>query len=276
MNRKELKQAARESLRESGGTPQKVSLIFLVCAVVLQGLKVVLAYLFENIQTGGNYLSDSIASGATRLVLSYGSSIVLQVLFVILWAGLVFVALELRSKKAVCAKDLLAGTRIWVKVIVLYVIMTIYTCLWTYLFSIPVSYILIVDTLMKNQTYPGQIAIMMLLVYIGLVMFLVSYRYRMSFFMLMDDPEISARQAIRRAGMICKGHRIKILLLDLSFVPWILLCVLTCGVLFVWKLPYMAATYGHAYDALMGDYAQRQQKYIAMREQMMKERFPDA
>ena len=55
-------------------------------------------------------------------------------------------------------------------------------------------------------------------------------------------------------------RRGELVLMDLSFVPWALLCTLTCGVLLIWKLPYMVCTYAHAYRYMLEDYGVRQQR----------------
>jgi uncharacterized membrane protein len=42
----------------------------------------------------------------------------------------------------------------------------------------------------------------------------------------------------------------QLFLLDLSFLPWLVLCACTGGILLIWKLPYIVTTYAHAYATL--------------------------
>lgn len=272
MNRKILKAQARESLSDTGREPKIVTLIFLLCAVAVVVLRAILVDLVGNMDTGGNYLSDTLAGASKSLVLSYGTAIVFQLILVLLCAGYTAVALELRNRNPVGMGTLLAGFRMPGKVILTYLLMTLFISFWAYGFSMPLCYLMIMDASMGTQVLTESMVVNILVVYVGIVMFLASYRYRMAFFMLMDDPNLTARQAIRQAGAINKGHRLQLLMLDLSFVPWLLLCVLTCGVLLIWKLPYIITTYAKAYDALMTDYAQRQIKLRQMQEEIFRER----
>lgn len=57
-----------------------------------------------------------------------------------------------------------------------------------------------------------------------LVMWIVSYRYRMIWFLLMDHPDASPWQLLRTSSAMTQGHRWELFLLDLSFLPWFLLC----------------------------------------------------
>lgn len=271
MNRKNLKAQAREALSDTGREPKIVTLIFLLGVAITIGLRIFLVELVGNMDTGGKYLSDTLTGASKSLVMSYGVAIAFQLLLVLLCAGYTAVALELKNKNPVGVGTLQAGFRMPGKVILTYVLMMLFTSFWAYGFSMPVCYLLIIGVTMGTQVLTEAMVMNILVVYVGIVMFFASYRYRMAFFMLMDNPDLTARQAIRQAGAVNKGHRKQLFLLDLSFVPWILLCILTCGVLLIWKLPYIVTTYAGAYDALMTDYAQRQIRMKEMQEKMFQE-----
>lgn len=60
-------------------------------------------------------------------------------------------------------------------------------------------------------------------------------------YMLADDPNISGMEAIRRSWENMKGHKGELFVLQLSFIGWILLTILTFGVLGIFYTgPYMA------------------------------------
>ena len=66
-----------------------------------------------------------------------------------------------------------------------------------------------------------------------------AYSYRLVPYIIKDNPELSAMGALRRSEEMMKGNRWKAFLLDLSFIGWFLLGVITCGVGFVfWESPY--------------------------------------
>ncbi len=80
-----------------------------------------------------------------------------------------------------------------------------------------------------------------------------TYEYRMIPYILGDDPSISSADAFRRSRELMTGHKWHSFLLDLSFIGWILLGVLTCGLLILFYVnPYIAATDAELYLTLKG------------------------
>jgi len=60
-------------------------------------------------------------------------------------------------------------------------------------------------------------------------------------YMLAEDPNISGMEAIRRSWENMKGHKGELFVLHLSFIGWILLTILTFGVLAIFYAgPYMS------------------------------------
>jgi uncharacterized membrane protein len=67
-----------------------------------------------------------------------------------------------------------------------------------------------------------------------------SYSYTLTPFILSEDPNISARDALKKSEEMMKGHRWEAFKLDFSFVGWIILSVFTLGLLYVFYVgPYM-------------------------------------
>ncbi len=65
-----------------------------------------------------------------------------------------------------------------------------------------------------------------------------SYSYAMTYYILVERPELSANQAIDESRRLMKGHKFDLFYLDLSFIGWILLSMLTCGIGLLWVMPY--------------------------------------
>jgi uncharacterized membrane protein len=80
-----------------------------------------------------------------------------------------------------------------------------------------------------------------------------SYSYAMTPYILLDKPELSATEAITESRNMMNGHKMELFLLDLSFIGWILLSMLTCGILFFYVAPYMQAARAEFYRTLKGD-----------------------
>ncbi len=67
-----------------------------------------------------------------------------------------------------------------------------------------------------------------------------SYSYRMVPYILADEPELSANEVITKSRQMMDGNKWQAFLLDLSFIGWILLGILTLGIVFTfWTAPYM-------------------------------------
>ena len=96
----------------------------------------------------------------------------------------------------------------------------LYTLLWTLLFIIP-----------------------------GLIK---SLSYAMTPFVLADDPNLTANQAITRSRELMDGHKWELFVLDLTFIGWELLGALTLGIGLLWVIPYKNAAYAAFYRQIAG------------------------
>ncbi|SEN11413.1 Uncharacterized membrane protein [Prevotella sp. ne3005] len=67
-------------------------------------------------------------------------------------------------------------------------------------------------------------------------------------YILKDDPQISAMDALMKSWQITRGHKLKLFWLGLSFIGWIILSFCTFGLGFFLLAPYMEATFAHYYE----------------------------
>ena len=78
-----------------------------------------------------------------------------------------------------------------------------------------------------------------------------SFSYRMVPYILVDQPELTATQAITRSRQMMKGNKWRAFVLDLSFILWYILSGLTFGLLGLFFVhPYYEATNAELYQAL--------------------------
>jgi len=103
-----------------------------------------------------------------------------------------------------------------------YLLMSLYVFLWTLLLIIP-----------------GIIA---------------AYSYRMVFYLLIDDPELGVSEALRQSKKMMYGYKTKLFCLDLSFIGWALLCILTFGIGLLWLYPYMLTSQTIFYEELRNEH----------------------
>lgn len=65
------------------------------------------------------------------------------------------------------------------------------------------------------------------------------YSYAMTPYILKDEPELGADAVITKSMAMMRGNKMKLFLLDLSFIGWIILAMITFGIGFLWLAPYM-------------------------------------
>lgn len=79
----------------------------------------------------------------------------------------------------------------------------------------------------------------------------VSLGIALSFYLMLDFPGNSGKETLRLSWRVMKGHRMRLFLLNLSFLPLMLLCVLSFGIGFLWLIPHMHMVYTYFFLDLM-------------------------
>lgn len=97
-----------------------------------------------------------------------------------------------------------------------------------------------VETLIAGLLYS-------LIVSIGIALLIVpgiiaALGLALTFFIMADDEKISGVDALKMSWDMMNGHKTDLFCLWLRFFGWWLLCILTCGIGFIWLYPYMTAT----------------------------------
>lgn len=79
----------------------------------------------------------------------------------------------------------------------------------------------------------------------------VSLGISLSFYLTLDFPQNSGRETLKLCWRLMKGNRKRLFLLELSFLPLMLLCILSFGIGFLWLQPYMQMCYTYFFLDLM-------------------------
>ena len=77
--------------------------------------------------------------------------------------------------------------------------------------------------------------------------------YSQTMFILYENPNMGANEAITRSKEMMEGHKMEYFLLYLSFLGWALLGIFTFGLLYIWLVPYMQTTMANYYRSLKGE-----------------------
>lgn len=105
--------------------------------------------------------------------------------------------------------------------------------------------------------------IMVPLIIIGLVLLIVpgiiiSLGLAMTLFILADNPDISATDALQKSWDMMRERKGKLFFLSLRFIPWYLLGMLLLFVGLLFVVPWAYVAYAKFYEELKADQAQLQ------------------
>lgn len=76
-----------------------------------------------------------------------------------------------------------------------------------------------------------------------------SYSFAMAMYVKVDNPSAQWRECLERSTLMMEGHRWELFCLQFSFIGWILLGALACGIGTLWVIPYMNAATANFYEA---------------------------
>ena len=79
---------------------------------------------------------------------------------------------------------------------------------------------------------------------------ILSLMYSQAFFILCEDNDKGIVQCMKESAAIMKGHKWEFFILQLSFILWLILGAITCGIAMLWVSPYMYVTYANYYKSL--------------------------
>ncbi len=71
--------------------------------------------------------------------------------------------------------------------------------------------------------------------------------YSQTYYVMLDFPELGARECLRRSRRLMKGNMLRYLWLDLSFLPLLLLGLFSCGIGLLYVRPYQEQTCAYFY-----------------------------
>lgn len=78
-----------------------------------------------------------------------------------------------------------------------------------------------------------------------------SYSYALVPYLVEDEPELDADSCIHRSRELMAGHKWDLFCLDMSFIGWFFLCILTAGIGFLWLSPYVKTSHAAFYEDLV-------------------------
>ena len=216
MSRNELKENAKASLKGKYGD---IIIMFIVVALV-SAVAACLGTFIDNAL--GLAKTEVVQIGTitfTQKTTGFFTPFLSFIVTGFLGFGIVEYFLNISRNKEVSWKDIFNKKDMFVYYIVLSLLISLFTCLWSLLLIIP-----------------GIIA---------------ALSYSMVFYLKLDNPDLEYMDNIKKSKELMNGHKWEFFVLQLSFIGWVLLVPLTLGILAFWLVPYMAVTECNFYNKLI-------------------------
>ena len=230
-----LKSGARNLIRANSPKIFFVSIIYIIILTVMSEFQFRLP---GTLDAYDQYLQQ-LSSGAQQdfnMIYSYFRpsglpfALVLWLLSPVVQVGYMSYGLKISRGEDGEYKDILNGFLFFGKIIVLHIVTSALVFLWSLLF-----------------VFPGIAA---------------HYRYRQSYYVLMDDPKKGVFQCIGESKRLMRGKKIDLFMLDLSFFGWYVLDILVAmflpvsfslPIVSVWLTPYLGLTRAAFYNQLVNN-----------------------
>jgi len=106
----------------------------------------------------------------------------------------------------------------------------------------------------KNYgTVLGAYLLMVLFIFLWMLLLIIpgiiaAIAYSQTFYILAEDDAISSMDALKKSKEMMDGYKWKYFCLGLRFIGWVLLCILTLGIGFLWLSPYIQISYAKFYE----------------------------
>lgn len=228
LSSKELKQQAKDSLKGRWGQAVLLNLVpTLITIALIMIIAIPTALLLAHTYNDSAAVQD-MANNTNGGAASSGGGIVSGIISALFMSGISWTYLDiLRGTKSTIEpfKDAFRGfTGLFLGgVILLAILISIFTTLWALLFVIP-----------------------------GIIK---SYSYSQSYFIYYDvitetGEKPGVLNTITASRKLMDGYKGKLFWLDLSFIGWHILAMLTAGIGYLWLNPYITATKAAFYEQL--------------------------
>ncbi len=229
----QLKAIAKERSLDKYGTLITANVLIFVIQIIVSGI--------TTISSSGNLMIFIINQIITLIV---------NILLGILVSGKAYLYMNLVYSQTISASDIFFGLRQHPeKAVILQSLFVVVD----FLVSLPGN--LILFFYYRTQSANLYIALLLVLI-IGIIINLyISLTYSQSFFLLHDFPERSAKDLLLTSRNLMQGNRIRLLCLNLSFIPIYILGIISLFIPLLWISVYRYASVAAFYQDLIANAA---------------------
>ena len=175
-------------------------------------------------------------------IIYYAIMFLVSVLTGLFSSGSAYLYLKLICGRPVSVSDLFYGFQLCPdKAITIQAWIT----LITYLSSLPqiiLNYMMLANVNHLDKMMSLMLPYALSLILSGTVSVMLSLFYAQTYFLLHDFPQYTAKELLQKSRRLMVHHKGRLFYLYVSFLPLMLLGLLSWGLALLWVIPYMAAT----------------------------------
>lgn len=92
---------------------------------------------------------------------------------------------------------------------------------------------------------------------VGVISVYLALTYTMSYYVIADEANVGVKEALIKSKKIMYGHKLEFFLLQLSFIGWGFVALLTVGIGLLWIVPYMELTFANFFLNIKQKYSEQ-------------------
>ena len=225
----ELRKQAREALKNNWGKAILLTLAYYFFIVILDAIQKILF----------NTPSLSLAYSIFELVITVPIAFGLSISF-----------LNLKRKKTTTAFSFITEGfsrfgKCWNIYLWVFVKMLLPICCF-------IMAIVLFSLLLAMRLQIWLVIIISIIAYLACIVYAVSrgLLYSLVYYIACDEPDLTGKEVVNKSEELMAGNRGNLFLLELSFIGWFFLGLLTFGIGLIWVAPYLQVTVACFYDEL--------------------------
>lgn len=234
-NRAELKRTAKELVRVTRPKVWLTTLIYiLLTTVVVRVVTALVPNPLANITTAMQMYPDYFAENPEMLASMLGSasggmmltlfvSVLTSLYQAVMRYGYAGYTLKVWRREAVAHTDIFSGFSMAGSAIGASIMVGIFSFLWGLLVTLGYIVLVFIAVALSEVELLAYLMLILAIVWLIVGIILISYRYSLTPYFLMSDPDLDIFQAITASKTAMRGNYKKRFVLDLSFLGWSLL-----------------------------------------------------
>ncbi|KOA18393.1 hypothetical protein CLHOM_32950 [Clostridium homopropionicum DSM 5847] len=172
--------------------------------------------------------------------------------------------LNLIRKEKLKVETLFSGFKYFGKNFLIQLIVGIFSFLWSLVIWIPAIILIIIIIISQASTLDifydpnisfsliaGLLAIIIIAAILcSTISYLLIARYAMTYYIFVDNPDFAVMECISASKEIMEGNKVRLLLLQISFIGWHILSIITLFIGYLWIIPYINSSIAEFYNNL--------------------------